>query len=68
MCQPAAACEELLEQMKKTSNMKVLDYNPSKTPLKVDKGEIEILANAKKLNTVRVICFSNVLLITDMEF
>ena len=48
VCQPAAACEILLERTiaKKANNMKVLiSYNPSKTPLKVDKGVLHCRKN-----------------------
>ena len=46
VCQPAAASEILLEQTKKANNMKVLSsYNPSKTPLKVDKGVLRCRKN-----------------------
>ena len=53
-----SAREELLEQIEKENKIKMFDYDPSETPLKIDNGgfaamvEMEMLAKAKKLITV----------------
>ena len=50
--------EQILKDVEKTNKIKVFDYNPGKTPLKIDNGgfaamvEMEMLARARRLITV----------------
>ena len=55
-CQRVGA--QILKDVEKTNKIKVFDYDPSKTPLKIDNGgfaamvEIEMLARARRIITV----------------